>query len=67
MNGEEAEETIRRLRVKVFKLREVLSSALSGKNLYDEGYCRYCWHLDGEHNPGCWADRAERVLKETGL
>lgn len=64
---EETERTIRHLRHSVSRLRAVLRSGLDGKNAYDEDFCRWCWRLDGTHHPGCWIDRAEKVMKETGL
>jgi len=65
MSDDEPDE-IRRLRHKVARLRNVLVWALDNRNAYDNDFCRWCWKLGGQHNPGCWVERAEKVLKETG-
>lgn len=64
MNGQE--DHIRRLRKSNERLRAVIRSVLEPRNAFDDGFCRWCWKLGGEHNEGCWTLWAEKVLKETG-
>lgn len=63
---DEKEHRIRVLESRIRRLRSILCDALSNKNAYDEGFCRWCWKIDG-HHPGCWVERAEALLKDTVL
>ena len=67
MEQGDSEYRIQVLERRILRLRSILADALSNKNAYDDGFCRWCWMLGGNHHRGCWVERAEAVMKDTVL